>query len=214
MKRLVFSILLVSMFVVSNSIYAQDEAPKSKRVLPSNAQLADQPHNVFKVSIGPAMVFSKSYVGNPSMVYNHRWGFDLMGDLQHIWDWGWGIGFNYAFNHTSFGSEGFSVHYVGPSVVYARRLVGGLGIDASVGLGYGRFVEETHYRVYRSALARNGFGTIMQFGVEYLITDNFGIGIDTNLLTVLTKKNESELPEEEAFGVRRFNILAGLRVYF
>ena len=214
MKHRLLIIFLLGLFLGSTAALAQSDGVQSRKLFPTRAQLADQPHDVFKVSVGPAMMFSKMYVGVPAVTYNRRWGFDVMGDLQHIWSKGWGIGVNYAFNHTSFGQEGFSLHYVGPSAVYARRLVGGLGFDVSLGLGYGRFVEETHYIKYRSALARDGFGSMVQAGLEYLITENLGVGIEANLLTVLCKQNDIQLPNDEQFGVRRFNLLAGLRIYF
>lgn len=212
MKRTLLIIFLPGLFLGPTTISAQSDGARRK-LFPSRSQLADQPHNVFKVNVGPALMFSKMYVGVPPTTYHHRWGFDLTGDYQHIWDHGFGLGINYAFNHTSFGSEGFSLHYVGPSAVYARRLVGGLGFDVSLGIGYGRFVEETHYRKYRSALARDGFGSMLQAGLDYLITENFGVGVETNLLTVRCSKVD-DLPDDASFGVRRFNILAGLRVYF
>lgn len=214
MKHRLLIIFLLGLFLGSTSVSAQSEDAQSRKLFPTRAQLADQPHNVFKVSVGPAMMFSKMYVGVPAETYNHRWGFDVTGDLQHIWSKGWGFGLNYAFNHTSFGPEGFSLHYVGPSAVYARRLVGGLGFDVSLGLGYGRFVEETHYIKYRSALARDGFGSMVQVGLEYLITESLGVGAEANLLSVVCKEDDMQLSDDESFGVRRFNLLLGLRIYF
>ena len=80
-------------------------------------------------------------------------------------------------------------------------------MNIEFGLGYAHVDD--------SFLTSNGLGVQWQFGIDYMINKNWGLGIEANSLSTFMKKPDNiTLPDDKHYGFGRFNVLVGLRYYF
>lgn len=160
------------------------------------------PTNILMVNGGLSIMYSE--VSTPKGNHRGRAGFDMSLEYERLWQSGWGVGANYFYNHTSYDGLGASLNYIGPSLVWSRKTTKGWRWDSSFGLGF------SHYRESESNYKKSGFGVMYKLGVDYMLTDQWGIGAQLSDVSCWFGKDD--------FGNRmrfeRINIMVGARYYF
>lgn len=168
------------------------------------------PRNTFKLSFGPSCIVSEVQTGVGT--YKSLWGWDVAAEYQHSWRSGIGVGANALFNITSYHylsniRRSLIILYIGPSVTWGTKLHKNWLMNIEFGLGYAHVDD--------SFLTSNGLGVQWQFGIDYMINKNWGLGIEANSLSTFMKKPDNiTLPDDKHYGFGRFNVLVGLRYYF
>ena len=168
------------------------------------------PKNVVKVSAGPGWITSE--FETPYRTYRTKGGFDFTVDYEHLWPTGLGLGVNYLHNSTSF-DEGFDVKmwYLGPSLAMSMKLSEKWRMDVLLGCGLNSYTEK--YGPYSET--ETDLGVMGQLGVEYMLTKRLGLGVQYDLFSVRMDKPEGyQTDKDEFYGIKRLNLLAGLRFYF
>ena len=163
------------------------------------------PANNFEFNIGYGWVTSQLYdaYGNSA---GSKGGMDWKIGYQYIWSSGWGIGVNYFGSKTSFEVGDIQLSYIAPECAWGMK--SGKWIFKG-GLGVGLFLyNDPGYKT-------SGLGVHASIGLEYMLSDHWGIGISANTMNAsLPKQNNFELKDNEHSGITRFNLLGGLRWYF
>ena len=168
------------------------------------------PANSLRLNVGPSWITSdvETFRGN-----RHPTGWEVTVDYEHRWRSGFGVGANFAMFHSSYsmaddGVDGsLSLFYIGPSLVYASRLGKHWGLGWNLGLGYARADD-----VF---IKQSGVGFLLKARVEYLLNDQWGLGLDLSNISSTFKKPEGvELRKNERWGFNRISLLLGLRCYF
>ena len=164
-----------------------------------------RPSNVFKVSAGPALIYSDIYT--PTGVQKSTFATNLMADYEHIWKRGYGLGMHVARAWASVDNEKLNLTYVGPSFAAAFREVHKWGLEAALGMGYAYYNDGYH--------SGHGMGFMFKIGTEYLFTRHIGVGAEINLLsTTFQKPDDVVLPKNKGYGYNQINLLFGPRIYF
>ena len=177
----------------------------------------NNPPDIIKVNAGPAWITSK--VETDKHIYNSKVGYAINVDYQHLWRMGLGIGINYIYYGTSF-DEGFDVrmHYIGPSFVISWKPGEKWRWDTSLGIGYSSYTEkfsdsQRGVRYGLSATESNA-AAICQTGIEYMLSKKIAIGLQMNAFSMSLDKPEGyKMDEDEFYGIRRGDLLLGIRFY-
>ena len=169
----------------------------------------NNPKNVFNANFGYGIVTSK--IVTPRREYKDKGGFSADLSYQHFWNL-LGVGADFNYFHTSF-DEGFDVDlfYIGPSVALGLKLGEKWRFDGMLSLGYGNYKESKWGLSY----SEGGFAAKSGLGLEYMCSKNIGIGIRVNAFTMSLKEPDGfKVNKDEFYGIRRADILGGLRFYF
>ena len=166
--------------------------------------------NSFRLSVGYAKISSdvETFKGT-----KHPAGLEVTLDYEHRWRSGFGIGVNTALFHSSYseaedGINGnLSLFYIGPSLVYAFKFHKHWGLGWNIGVGYA-YVDDVFIR-------QSGIGFMGKLRAEYLLNDNWGLGLDVNGIATSFKKPDGvELPKDKKWGFSRLSYMLGVRYYF
>lgn len=184
------------------------------------------PRDVLKMSGGPSWIVSE--IETPSRIYKSKLGYSFSADYQHLWRRGFGIGANFMYFGTSF-DEKFDMRmiYFGPSFVCHIVFGQKWRWDSSLGLGFSRYTEkmsDKYYNYYHdyytpksprsnTSYSENRFGTMLQTGLEYMLSKSVGIGLQVTLTTTSLKKPEGHGDKYDFYGIRRIDPQIGLRCY-
>ena len=169
----------------------------------------NNPKNIFNANVGYGIVSSKIVTDRHE--YKNKGGFSADLSYQHFWTM-IGVGADLNFFHTSF-DEGFDVDlfYFGPNVGFGLKLGEKWRSDATLSLGYGNYKESK----WGISYSEGGFAGKFGINLEYMCTKNLGIGIKLDAFSMsLDRPDGFELNKDEFYGIRRTDILGGLRFYF
>ena len=202
-------------------MYEEDaiQAKASQMITNKRDQRLANPRDVLKMSAGPSWIVSEFVT--PYRIYKSKLGFSFGADYQHIWRTGLGIGVNFTYFGTSF-DEGFSMRmfYLGPSIVGSLMCGQKWRWDVSVGLGFSHYMEEldggyhSYYGSYsNTSYSENRLGTMLQTGLEYMLSKNISIGLQINLTTMSLKEPEGYDNKYDFYGIRRIDPQIGVRCY-
>ena len=175
-------------------------------------KMLDNPKDILKMNIGPSWITSE--VATPQRVYKSETGFGVGVDYQHYWRSGLGIGINYLYHSTTFNdTESIKMHYVGPSIVYSIKLGDKWRLDAALGIGYSVYKEEYSGYMFGDNSESN-IGGLGQVGVEHMISDRIGIGLQFNSFTMRMKRPDNiDTSRYDFYGIKRLDAQIGLRFY-
>jgi hypothetical protein len=169
------------------------------------------------VEVGPAWITSKMYT--PSGKYTWRTGMELGGEYTYSSPKGWGIGFAYMHNKTSYPDADIKLDYIGPSLIYGGEFSARWRAKVSLGLGYASINDGDDVTDIFSGVkyhsTQEGLGTRFTAGIEYVITEHFGIGATLQNITLYLGKRHYYYPgsKDDINGVDRWSLNLGLHLY-
>lgn len=164
--------------------------------------------NVFKTNIGISRITSKviSKYGD----IHKKGGMDFFLEYEHVGALGFGFGFNAKYNRTLFGGLDANLIYFGPSLVYSYITSAKLRWELAIGLGYASYSESG---VPGSHIT--GVGFLDKIGIDYLISDNCGIGLEVNYISHrFSAPKGFEMNKNESYGYNTISLGVGFRYYF
>ncbi len=158
--------------------------------------------------VGPAWVTSKIYA--PSGTYKWRTGLELGLEYNGVFKKGYGFGVSVLHNSTSYPDGKIKQLFVGPSFVYAGNFSNKWRGITEIGLGYATFSDE-----YDS---QGGIGFKYSVGVEYMLSNKFGISAKLRDITVYLGKKDGDngwrSNKDEVNGVARLAVQLGACFHF
>lgn len=168
--------------------------------------------NTFYGSVGFGWITSKIY-----MPQNSRGSIKNGIDWTFGYDWvsksKWGVGFKYSGYHSSCIVErnnlDVTITYLAPQLVY-RAQFEKWALEERFGIGYYRYDESAG----RNGYFVGGLGYNFDFGLEYLLSKNFGLCADFGYIGGRLSGMDDYLPEDTYGGIFRINLLAGVRFHF
>ena len=172
-------------------------------------QAINNPKNIFSANFGYGIVTSKIVTDRHE--YKNKGGFSADLTYQHFWTL-FGAGVDFSYFHTSF-DEGFDVDllYIGPNIGLGLKLGEKWRYDVTLSLGYGNYKESKWGLSY----SEGGFAGKFGMNLEYMCSKNIGIGIKLNAFSMgLEQPDGFKLNKDDFYGIRRTDILGGLRFYF
>ena len=191
----------------------QDETIPSQLV----DSVGKKSQDIIRLNVGPGWIVSE--IETDYSVYKRKVGFSASADYLHFWKSGWGLGANYMFYNTSF-DEGFSttIHYIGPCVAGSTKFGSKWRWDSTLGVGYAYYKESvsTNYGgiSYDLSAGQGRLGSIVQTGIEYKISEKIGIGLQMNGFVMSLKKPEEYNNDKyDFYGIKRFDVQVGARIY-
>ncbi len=181
---------------------AKDQIKRYERTI-------NNPKNIFNANIGYGIVNSKIVTSRQE--YKNKGGFTADLSYQHFWKL-FGVGADFNYFHTSF-DEGFDMDllYIGPNVGLGLKLGNKWRYDVILSLGYGNYKESQWGLSY----SEGGFAGKVGMNLEYMCSKSIGIGIRINAFSMNLKEPEGyKVNEDEFYGIRRTDLLGGIRFYF
>lgn len=176
----------------------------------------DNPKNVIMVNAGVSWITSE--IQTPFHLYKNHVGFGMNVDYQHIWGSGLGLGIDYLYYNTSFdGDITYNTHYIGPSIVGSMMSRNSLWrMNLALGIGYAYNTENVSASIYGypSSKSESSVGVFGQIGAEYKLAKHVGVGVQLSYLTMRLDRPEGyDTSKYKFYGVKRFDLMAGLRFY-
>ena len=168
------------------------------------------PRRVVKVNFGPSWLTSK--YETERYVYNSRFGTGYDVEVDFLWKSGFGVGLLYGHTRTAF-KEDIKMYtdFVAPGLVFAYMIGEKWRMDGGIMIGYSSYSET--WKGYK--MSESHAGLLMQVGMEYMLSPNVGLGLQTNVFSMRLDKPEGlKLEKNEFYGIRRLGLEAGLRFYF
>ena len=190
-------------------------APADNKKTRSSKKLK-QPVGSVKAGIGPMWTTSKLYIENDKDYESDVRGTGIGVSATSI-RWGCvGFGVDFYASHTSinhtFKSYGydkkysFTQLYIGPSFVCGGVLFSRLRGETSFGLGLAAYSEKGN--------ADAGLGIRVSLGLEFMITQKIGIGIEgVSQKHIFKKPKGYNVSNDEQYGFLQQGLLFGLRTY-
>jgi hypothetical protein len=171
----------------------------------------DTPKTTHTISfdVGPSWITSKIYT--PSGTYKWRTGLELGVEYNCVFKKGYGFGFSFLHNTTSYPDAKATQIFVGPSFVYAGDFSKKWRGITEIGLGYSTFNDEHDTEV--------GLGVKYSIGLEYKLSDKFGISAKLRDVTVYLGDKEDDYGwngrnKDEVNGVVRLAFQLGAYFHF
>ena len=198
-----------------------DTLPANFKVHPELAALArnknQHPSTVTKLSFGRGIVASKIVVG--SDILRGRGGFEIAGSFENYNAEGVGYGINGFYNSVSLGSYGnVGVFYMGPLLSYGSRFHQHWRLGLQLGIGIVGFIDHTedpYYSNHKSTDVQAGFGVQGNAGIEYMLSNMFGLGTEIQITTGrMLKPAGFNMSKDEFYGIGHVGLLFGVRYYF
>ncbi|MDR0892080.1 MAG: hypothetical protein LBN24_05650 [Mediterranea sp.] len=178
------------------------------------------PANVWELSMGYGFITSKVTDYGSGADVKHMNGLEWKLLYGHTWSSGCGIGIQYSGFRASNGpTYSMMLSYIAPEFLYRvklNRLIFKLG----VGAGLFVFTEEANnYEVYGHRITGSGSqvggGLHCTFGLEYMMTKQWGLGISMNeVMGILPEPDGIPVDSSEIYGIYRINFMGGIRYYF
>ena len=184
-------------------------ADMTKEQISRYERAVNNPKNVLSADFGYGIVTSK--IVTDRREYKNKGGFSADLTYQHFWTM-FGVGADISYFHTSF-DEGFDVDllYIGPNFGLGLKLGEKWRYDVMVSLGYGNYKESKWGLSYNEG----GFAGKCGMSLEYMCSKNIGIGIKLNAFSMSLKRPDGfNLNKDDFYGIRKTDILGGLRFYF
>ena len=170
------------------------------------------PRNVVKLNVGASVISSS--VEAPSHYYDYKMGLDYGVEYHHFWRSGFGLGASFNQFNTSFGKDyDLEIRYVGPLAVYSDYLdsKGLIRGDFEFGVGCG-FMKEKGFDFTNT---QTNFAAMIGLGVEYSVAKNVAFGVQFNWNSLyMFDSSPYYMEEEDMFGIKRWGLLTGIRVWF
>ena len=170
-----------------------------------------------KVSFGPARITSKVYV-NEYDYFKDKGGYEVMLNYETFGRSNWGFSADLNYNRTSYkGYVDISLLHLGPGLLYGGVLGEHWRLTVGLGLGMSIYNEklDKQYTYFTSGESKFGFGMMSRVGVEYMVNDQWGIGMDINsALAFIGNGSGQSLPDGETSGFSHVGFLFGVRKYF
>ena len=195
-------ILLAAIQAIALSAQAQvDDATQNTYAEKSKSGI-----QTLSFDLGPAWVTSKMYTSRGT--YTWRKGFEIGTDYSCVYSRGYGFGFSFLYNTTNYPDGKAKQLFVGPSFVYAGNFSRKWRGMAEIGLGVGYFSAD-----FTSEM---GLGVKYSTGVEYMLSDKFGINVKLRSITVYFggKENFDSGDDDEVNGVARLAFQLGACFHF
>lgn len=172
-------------------------------------RMKNLPANVLKVSFGPSWITSR-YI-TPVKEHKSKLGMEFALGYEHLWKSGFGFGIDYLHFNTTFDENyGVKLNYLGPSLVLGYMIGEKWRWGCQLGLGLSTCSESYG----GSSEKESNIGMMGGLNVDYMLSKHVGLGISWNTLTMYQKKPaDLQLDDNEFYGIRRMNLLAGLRIY-
>ena len=174
---------------------------------------------VLKVGFGPAWVISKMYVSS-NEYYTNQGGYEMMVNFEDFGDSYWGFSADLNFNRTSYKNVAdISLLHMGCGVLFGGVMGRHWRLTLGMGLGVSIYWEETEINGFRYNYAYNkstevGLGLMSRIGLDYMLNDNWGIGIDLNRSLTFMKDNSGiSRANNEQSGIARLSVMLGVRKY-
>ena len=169
----------------------------------------NNPKNIFHANFGYGIVTSK--IVTDRREYKNKGGFSADLFYQHFWTL-LGVGADFNYFHTSFDEDyDMDLLYIGPSGALGLKLGEKWRFDITLSLGYGNYKESKWGLSY----SEGGFAAKSGMNLEYMCTKSIGIGIRINAFSMaLNKPDGFKIDKNDFYGIRRTDILGGLRFYF
>ena len=175
------------------------------------------PENTFYINIGLGSITSDLYVedidhkasNSSKNSVDFALGYDYMFS-KHV-----GVGAVYSGFKSSVKWEGeklnFMLNMLGIQLVFKQRPGQGRFIfEERIGLGYMNYTEW----VSGASATINGFGSMVQLGAEYLLTQKFGIALNMGSVVGQFGKYDMPNPDGGDPGIGRFTLDFGVRIHF
>ena len=170
---------------------------------------SNNPKNIFSANFGYGIITSE--IVTDRHIYKTKGGFTADLSYQHFWNL-FGVGADFNYFHTSF-EEGFDVDllYIGPNVGFGLKLGEKFRFDITLSLGYGNYKKSKWGLSY----SEGGFAAKSGINLEYMCSKNIGIGIKAGAFSMGLKEPDGyKVDKNEFYGIRRTDLLGGLRFYF
>lgn len=177
--------------------------------LPYVRTLGASPRQVVRFSAGPAWITSRMYTNASYDYVNNQSGMELAADMEFFGKKGLGLSLSFRGNHTYYGKKVGSITLLnlGACLAYSTMLSQRWRFDYAFGPGFGCFLN--------SETSELGINIMGRISAEYMLTPKFGIGADLLGSTMwMDKPDGIHLPDNESYGVTRFGLLIGARLYY
>lgn len=197
-------VLFSSLMVVTLTTYAQ---VNNESLSYSTASTSKTNVQTLSFAMGPSWITSKIY--SPyGQKYSSRTGLEIGAEYTCVYSRGYGFGFTFMHNRTSYPMCAVRLNYIGPSFVYAGHFSEKWRGKVAIGLGYSSFDDEYDKQA--------GFGTLYQIGVEHQLTKHFGIGVTLQNIALYLGKNDDDYPgnSDDMKGVSRIGLYFNALYYF
>ena len=172
--------------------------------------------SALKVSFGPAWMTSKVYVDQYGY-FSNKGGYELMLNYEAFSRSNWGFSVDLNYNRTSYnGYADISLLHFGPGLLYGGVLGKHWRLTVGLGLGLSMCNEklDKQYTYFGSGESTEfGFGMMSRVGVEYMVNDQWGFGMDISSAIAFISSEQS-LPEGETSGFSHTAFMFGVRKYF
>ena len=172
--------------------------------------------DIIMVSVGPSLITSK--VVSPRGNESRKGGVDCLLEFEHVNGKGIGFGLNVKYNKTTFDDYGYlQLYYMGPSFVYNYVTSMNWRWDLAVGIGYAMYKDGAGKgnNSFYGMQTQSGIGFMSKIGIDYLLSDRLGIGVEVNNVSHNFSKPEGfQLGKNEHYGFHTLSLTAGLRFYF
>ena len=170
------------------------------------------PSNIFRISGGLGCIVSD--VNTPTNSYNWSLGYNMAAGFTHYWKIGIGAGVTIDYNYTSFNDNvSVKLFYLAPTISYSKRTVKNWIWDVAFGMGFAHYTN-----AYKNEEdSRLGFGTHTHVGIEYMVSDHVGIGVEGNYNLMIFAQDGSFPAYNKQYDLNGFKclrLMAGLRFYF
>lgn len=174
--------------------------PKNKT---DNGNVRATRHDV-SIHGGLSFVTSKVYVEGDS--YTWRRGRELSVQYHYMFPGNWGLGASIDHNFTDYPGADITLLYYGLSVIYQYPLSRRWNVGGGFGLGIAKYDDQEK--------KDHGVGIKTHFGVEYLISKNWGVSLEGNSLLSLLNDDDRSTPIGDTPGISRTGLLLGLHFHF
>ena len=171
--------------------------------------LGTRPRQVVRFSAGPSWITSRMYTNASYDYVTNQSGLEMAADLEFFGKKGLGLALSFRGNHTSYGEKVGSITLLnaGACLAYSAMLSQRWRFDYAFGPGVGCFLNTESTKV--------GLNIMGRISAEYMVTPKFGIGADLAGCTMWMSKPEGiHIPDNESYGVARFGLMIGARLYY
>ncbi len=174
------------------------------------------PKNTFYINIGYGHISSDLYLNSstkaPKSAHN---GLDFQIGYDYMFNKHIGIGAVYSGFKGSVNADGASsdymINFVGPYLVLKQRPNNGAFIfEERFGVGWYNYYEW----VDKYHTTTDGFGSIVQLGVEYLLSERCGLAFSFGTVSGSLPNEGYGLPDGQKSGIGRMFVNLGCRFHF
>lgn len=215
MKKTLFYCVMTLMM----SAYAQANNNPSTYFTPNDS--VKKLTHTLTIEGGPSSITSKVY--SPDKTYSWRTGFEWGAELTFLNQKGIGVGLAYMHNLTHYPDDKLIFDYIGASFVISRDFANRWRYKASLGAGYSHYKDKYKnvsgywFENPPTGSEEDGIGTRIAFGVEYLLTNRFGIGATLQNQTIFMNDQSTSWlgkPKNSKNGFTRWGVNMTLNYYF